>query len=108
MGQTVTSTPADAHRFWNAGEDDLRCSDYMQPVDNIEYFLSEVFASQARYGTWPDHFHAVQLARHSRSGFVIGDVPAAVQRFVFPVLVSIGRLLGRYARFADALELVTR
>ena len=59
VGQSVTSTPDDAHRFWNAGEDDLRCSDYMQPVDNIEYFLSEVFASQARYGTRPDHFDAV-------------------------------------------------
>lgn len=80
----------------------------MQPVDNIEYFLPEVFASQARYGTRPDPFDAVYFARHSGSEFVIVDIPAAVQRFVFPVLVSIGRLVGRYARFADTLEPLTR
>jgi hypothetical protein len=35
-------------------------------------------------------------------------IPAAVQRFVFPVLVAVGRLLGRYARYADAPEPVRR
>ena len=103
MGETVTSTPGDAHRFRDAGDDDLCISDHRQPVGNIECFPSEMFASQARYGTRPDPFDAASRARHSRSELVIVDIPAAVQRFVFPQPVSIGRLLGRCARFADAL-----
>jgi hypothetical protein len=35
-------------------------------------------------------------------------IPAPVQRFVFPVLVAVGRLLGRYTRYADAPEPVRR
>jgi hypothetical protein len=36
------------------------------------------------------------------------EVPAAVQRFVFPVQVAVGRLLGRYEKYADAPEPVRR
>jgi len=30
------------------------------------------------------------------------EIPAPVQRFVFPLLVLIGRLLGKYDKFKDA------
>jgi hypothetical protein len=36
------------------------------------------------------------------------EIPGAVQRFVFPLLVAIGRLLGKYRRYADAPEPVRR
>jgi hypothetical protein len=36
------------------------------------------------------------------------EIPALVQRFVFPVLVAVGTLLGRYTRYADAPEPVRR
>ena len=35
-------------------------------------------------------------------------IPAPVQRFVFPVVVAIGRLLGRHRRFDGAPEPVRR
>ena len=31
-------------------------------------------------------------------------IPALVQRLVFPILVVVGTLLGRYAKYADAPE----
>ena len=36
------------------------------------------------------------------------EIPAFVQRFVFPIQVAIGRLLGKYRKYADAPEPVYR
>lgn len=104
-GETVAFMAGDAHRFWNAGDDDLVCSGYIDPADNIEYFLGEIFASARRSGgDTPNVFDAAYLTRRYRSEFTMLAVPAPVQRLVFPVLVAIGRLLGRYTRYADAPE----
>ena len=73
-----------------------------RPIHNLEYFLTELFASTARNGGRPDPFDAAFLVTRYRSEFAMLEIPAAVQRIVFPVLVAVGRLLGRYARYADA------
>jgi quercetin dioxygenase-like cupin family protein len=102
-GETVTFAPGDVHRFWNAGEGELRCTGYVEPADNIEYFLTELYASVRRGGGHrPDPFDAAFLARRYRSEFAIAEVPALVQELVFPAQVAVGRLLGRYRRYADA------
>ena len=104
-GETVTFAPGEAHRFWNAGEGELRCTGYIEPADNVEYFLSAVFASQRRSGgARPDPLDAAFLTRRYQTEFALVGVPAAVRRLVFPVLVAAGTLLGRYARYADAPE----
>jgi hypothetical protein len=36
------------------------------------------------------------------------EIPLVVRRVGFPILVAIGRLLGKYRRFADAPPAVTR
>jgi quercetin dioxygenase-like cupin family protein len=108
-GESVVFAPGEAHRFWNAGAGALRCAAYVEPADNIEYFLSGIFAAQRRGGRRrPDPFDAAFLTRRYRSEFAMLEVPAAVQRLVFPVLVAVGRLLGRYARYADAPAPVRR
>jgi len=108
-GETVVFRPGEAHRFWNAGEGDLRCTGYVEPADNVEYYLTAIYDSMRRSGgARPDPFDAALLTRRYRSEFAMVEVPAAVQRFVFPVLVAAGRLLGRYGRYADAPEPVHR
>ena len=108
-GATVTFKPGEAHRFWNAGTDDLVCGGYVEPADNIEYFLGAIYAStKQRGGTAPDPFDAAFLAWRYRSEFVMVDIPAAVQRFVFPLQVALGRVLGKYRKFAGAPEPVRR
>ena len=108
-GETVTFRAGEAHRFWNAGEGELRCSAYVEPADNVEYFLTELFASQRRRGrARPDTFDAAFLLRRYRSEFGMLEIPAAVQRFVFPLIVRVGALLGRYVRYADAPDPVGR
>jgi quercetin dioxygenase-like cupin family protein len=108
-GESVTFAPGEVHRWWNAGEGELRCTGHIEPADNIEYFLTEVFASVRRSGGGrPDPFDAAFLSRRYRSEFAITEIPEPVQRFVFPVQVAVGRLLGRYRRYAGAPEPVGR
>lgn len=108
-GETVTFRAGEAHKFWNAGEDHLLCTGYIEPADNIEYFLGAIYESQKRTGgSRPDTFDAAYLARRYRSEFAIVEIPALVQRFVFPVQVAIGTLLGRYKKYAHAPEPVRR
>lgn len=108
-GETVVFEPGDTHRFWNAGEEDLVCTGYVQPPDNLEYFLTELYKSQRENGgSRPDPFETAFLMRRYRSEFHMQEIPAAVQRFVFPVQVAAGRLLGRYRKYADAPEPVRR
>lgn len=35
-GETVTFPPGDAHRFWNAGDEELVCRGIVRPPDNVE------------------------------------------------------------------------
>jgi quercetin dioxygenase-like cupin family protein len=108
-GETVTFAPGDVHRFWNAGDEELVCSGYVRPPDNLEYFLTQVFASiRANGGKRPRLFDAAYLTTRYRSEFGMADIPGPVQRFVFPVVTAVGRLLGRDRRFAGAPEPVTR
>jgi quercetin dioxygenase-like cupin family protein len=108
-GETVVFAPGETHRFWNAGEEDLRCTGYIQPADNVEYFLTAIFESQRENGgSRPGPFEAAFLSRRFRSEFGMAEIPAPVPRFLFPVVVALGGLLGKYKRYADAPEPVTR
>jgi quercetin dioxygenase-like cupin family protein len=102
-GDTVVFKAGDPHRFWNPGEGDLRCTGYVRPADNLEYFLTEIYASQKRNGgRRPDSFDAAFLVWRYRSEFAMVEIPAFVRRFVLPVQILIGRILGKYRRYAGA------
>jgi quercetin dioxygenase-like cupin family protein len=108
-GETVTFEAGEAHRFWNAGEDELHCVGHIAPADNIEFFLGALFESTRRNGgTRPDPFDAAFLLRRYRSEFSLLEVPALAQLVVLPVLVAVGTLLGRYRKFAGAPRPVRR
>ena len=59
-------------------------------------------------GSRPDLFDAAFLTRRYRGEFYMSEIPAMVQRLVFPVLVAVGRVLGKYRKYADAPEPVRR
>ena len=104
-GETVTFPPGDAHRFWNAGDDELLCTGVIRPPDNVEYFLGEIFASMKRHdGKRPGIFDAAYLSHRYRSEFEILEAPAPVRRLVFPMIVAVGTLLGLHRRFNGAPE----
>ena len=108
-GESVTFAPGVAHRFWNAGAGELVGSGHIRPPDNIEYFLTEMYASMRRGGgDRPGLFDGAYLGHRYRSEFELLEVPAPVRRLVFPAIAAAGRLLGRHRRFADAPEPMTR
>ena len=107
--ESVTFAPGEAHRFWNAGEDELVGTGYIRPPDNVEYFLTEMYASMRRKGgDRPGFFDSAYLSHRYRSEFEMTEIPAPVRRLVFPVVAAAGRLFGMHRRFADAPEPVTR
>lgn len=102
-GETVVFAPGEEHRFWNAGEGVLRCTGSIEPAGNAEYFLAALYDSQKRSGgKRPNPFDAAFLTRRFRSEFGLTDIPPLVRRFVFPLLLAIGTLLGKFDRYADA------
>lgn len=102
-GESVKFLPGVAHRFWNAGTNELRCFGYSKPAHNFEYILTATFASMmANRGARPGLFDAAFLLTRYRSELGMLEIPRTVQKFIFPVLVTIGRLLGRFAKFNDA------
>ncbi len=108
-GETVVFAAGDAHRFWNAGDGDLRCTGYVEPADSIEYFLGEIYASVRRRGDGrPDPWDAAFLAHRYRGEFTMVAIPAPVRTFVLPLQVALGTLLGRYRKYAGAPEPVRR
>jgi quercetin dioxygenase-like cupin family protein len=104
-GQSVVFPAGVPHRFWNDGNVDLICDAYISPPDNVEFFLTNIFDAQKRGKNGrPDMFDAAFLAHRYRSEFVMYDIPAFVQRIVFPVVVLVGTVLGKYGKFRDAPE----
>ncbi len=102
-GETVTFKPGQMHRFWNAGEEDLCCSGYIAPADNIEFVLTAMFDSMKRNGgAQPGRFDGAYLASRYKSEFGVIDVPEFMQRYIFPVQIAIGTVLGRYRKYKDA------
>jgi len=76
-GETVVFKPGESHRFWNPGDEDLRCTGYIQPADNLEYFLTAIFESQRENGgSRPDPFDTAFLVRRFRSEFGMAEIPA--------------------------------
>jgi quercetin dioxygenase-like cupin family protein len=105
VGETVVFAPGEAHRFWNAGDDTLVCSGFVRPPDNIEYYLTQIYASmKANGGKRPRMFDAAYLTSRYRSEFGMAEIPQPVQRLVFPVVVAVGKLFGLHRRFANAPE----
>lgn len=105
VGESVSFRAGEAHRFWNAGEGELRCVGYIRPPDNVEYFLRGIYEAQKRSGTLrPDPFEGAYLVWRYRSEFGMDEIPAFVRRVIFPAQVALGHLLGRYEKFVGAPE----
>lgn len=108
-GDTVAFPAGTGHRFWNAGSGELHTTAFIEPADNAEYLLTELFESAVRNGgEGPGLFDLAFLMSRYRTEFAVLTIPVRLQRALFPPLVVIGRMLGRYARFADAPPPVTR
>ena len=102
-GELVISPAGTPHKWWNAGNDELHMSGWCSPPDNVEFFLSTLFAStKANGGVRPGLFDAAFLVTRYRTEFAMLELPAVVRRVVIPVVYVVGPLLGKDRKFKDA------
>jgi hypothetical protein len=113
--QEGTATGSKSRTSWDGapdhrctGDGNLRCTGFVEPADNIEFFLGARYDSTKRNGDRPDLFEVAWLMRRYRTEFSMVEIPAMVQQVVFPIQVLIGTLLGRYRRYAGAPQPIRR
>lgn len=103
-GDTALFKKGVYHKFWNSGNEPLICKGWIRPVDNIEYFLSEIYRSTKENGGRPGAFDAAYLIKRYNSEFDMDDIPAFVKKVIFPVTLFFGILTGKHKKFKDAPE----
>ena len=103
-GETVRFEAGTPHKFWAAGDQVLRCDGRICPPHNVAWFIDTLYKSMDRNGGRPGLFDSAYLLHRYRSEFGMLEVPAFVQRTIFPVVRVVGTMLGMHRRFADAPE----
>lgn len=102
-GEETVFKKGEAHRFWNAGTERLYYSGYVKPSLNYEYFIEKVYASaNENKDDKPGAFDAAFLLTRYKSEFDMLVIPRLVKLIVFPVLLFVGRITGKYKKYKDA------
>jgi quercetin dioxygenase-like cupin family protein len=96
-GETVTLPAGIAHRWWNAGDDLLEFNGQVVPVVDLDRYLQAVFAVlNASANGRPSIFHLAHVLWRHRDTQLMAVPAPAIQRIVLPVVLFIGRILGKY------------
>jgi mannose-6-phosphate isomerase-like protein (cupin superfamily) len=90
------------HKFWNAGEEVLVCTGYISPPENVIYFLSRIYQSTNENGGRPGLYDSAFLLNRYRAEFGMLEIPAFIQKVVFPIVLFFGNLLGQHKKFKEA------
>ena len=101
-GETVLFKVGVPHKFWNAGNETLRLSGYVSPANNMVYFLSQIYRSMNENGGRPGMYDAAYLLGRYKTEFRMLEIPAFVQKLLFPVILFVGSLRGMKKKFIDA------
>jgi len=85
------------HRWWNAGDDTLENSGYAVPVLDLDRFLQALFAVlNASPNGRPSIFYLAHVLWRHRNTQLVAVPPPPIQKIVFPILLLIGHILGKY------------
>jgi quercetin dioxygenase-like cupin family protein len=101
-GDLVVWPAGTAHKWWNAGSEELHMTGWCRPPDNVEFFLSTLFASTKANGGRPGLFDAAFLLTRYRNEFAMLEMPAVLRHVAMPIVYFVGTLTGKYKKFADA------
>jgi len=97
-GGTVVIPAGVPHRWWNAGDDLLELRGRVVPAVDLDRFLQSLFAVlNAGASSRPSIFHLAHVLSRHRDTQLNMVPPPAIQRIVFPVILFIGRILGKYS-----------
>lgn len=96
-GESTAFPAGTAHTWWNAGNDLLEFSGRTVPAVDLDRYLQAVFAVfNASRAERPSLFylaHVLWRHRHTQGVMV---PPPLIQRILFPTILLIGRVLGKY------------
>lgn len=102
-GEQYSFAPGEAHKFWNDGNEKLHYKGYLKPSLNYEYFIEQVYRSANKAGyDRPGAFDAAFLLTRYKSEFDILEIPRPVKMIVFPLLLILGRLTGKFSIYKNA------
>ena len=97
QGGPVRLPMGSAHRWWNGGTETLQFDGYARPVVDLDIFLSAIFdvlnSGPARR---PPIFYMAHLLWRHRKTQTLLIAPRWIQAVMFPTIVLVGTLLGRY------------
>ena len=102
-GDSVTFKRGVPHRFWNAGDDELHITGWIDPAENVVFFLTTLYDALNRgKDKRPEMFDAAYLTcRYSRE-YDAPEIPGFVKKVIMPVAYFIGNLTGKYRKFKSA------
>lgn len=102
-GESVVFKKGVVHRFWNAGDEVLHCTAWVEPADNFVFYLTSAFdaINRGKNGR-PEIFDGAYLTWRYRSEFAMTEIPGFVRNIVMPIIYFAGSLLGKYEKFKDA------
>ncbi len=86
-----------AHRWWNAGNEELVFRGVAKPAVDLDRYLQAMFEviNAGKAGRPPLYYMAHVLYRHRKTQTAL-MMPPRVQSIVLPILVGMGTLLGKY------------
>jgi quercetin dioxygenase-like cupin family protein len=96
-GGTAVLPAGIPHRWWNAGDDLLEFNGQAVPAVDLDRYLQAVFAVlNASPNGRPSIFYLAHVLWRHRDTQLLAVPPRPIQRIVFPVVLFIGRVLGKY------------
>jgi mannose-6-phosphate isomerase-like protein (cupin superfamily) len=96
-GGTAVFPAGVLHNWWNAGEGLLEVSGRAVPAGDLDRYLQALFSvlNASESGT-PSIFYLAHVLWRHRHTQAVMTPPLAIQRIVFPLVLLLGRVLGKY------------
>ncbi len=105
-GEIATVVPGTAHRFWNAGETDVRFLCEVRPALEFESLIETMFTLAAEGKTnrrgMPNPFRLAVIARSHFDTVRLPFPPVWLQRAALAIGASLGRMVGYQATAVTA------
>lgn len=96
-GGTAVFPAGVVHSWWNAGEDRLELSGRVIPTVDLDRYLQALFAViNASPSGRPSIFYLAHVFWRHRHTQAVMVPPRAIQKIVFPLILLLGRILGKY------------
>jgi len=96
-GETAAIPRGVLHTWWNAGDELLRLSGRTVPAGDLDRFIQAIWAVlNASTSGRPSIFYIAHVLWRHRRTQRLALPPRAIQRVVFPVILLLGHILGKY------------